>query len=68
MANYAIQIIMSLKVSLGVLTCPDCGEILHYAGIDEIEIFDAICLGCSKKWRVVKYSDGRTEVRERIAH
>jgi hypothetical protein len=56
---------MSLKVSLGVISCPDCGGMLHYSGIEEIEIYDAECLSCRKKWRVVKYPDGRKEVREK---
>jgi hypothetical protein len=56
------------KVSLGVLSCPDCGGALHYSGIEEIEIFDACCLNCRKDWRVVKYPDGRREIRKKIAN
>jgi len=57
---------LGLKVSFGILSCPDCGGELLYSGIEQIEIYDAECLGCGKKWRVVKYPDGRREVRERI--
>jgi len=56
---------VSLKVSIGVLSCPDCGGELLYSGVGLIEIYDAECLICHKKWRVVKYPDGRREVREK---
>jgi uncharacterized protein YbaR (Trm112 family) len=56
---------MGLKVSLGILVCPECGGTLAYSGIEEIEIYDAQCVSCRKKWQVVKYPDGRREVREK---
>lgn len=56
---------MGFKVSLGIISCPDCGGMLHYSGIEEIEIYDAQCLHCRKKWQVVKYPNGRREVREK---
>jgi hypothetical protein len=56
---------MSLKIALGVVSCPDCGGMLHYSGVGEIEIYDAQCLNCHKKWRFVKYPDGRREIREK---
>jgi len=57
---------MGFKVSLGMLACPDCGGMLYYSGMEEIEIYDAECLTCHKKWRVVKYPDSRREVREKV--
>lgn len=56
---------MGFKVSLGVVSCPDCGGELLYSGVGEIEIYDAECLACRKRWRVVKYADGQREVREK---
>jgi hypothetical protein len=53
------------KVSLGIVSCPDCGGMLYYSGIEEIEIFDAECMECHKKWPVVKYPDGKKEIREK---
>jgi len=56
---------MSLKASFGLVACPDCGGMLHYSGIEEIEIYDAECMHCHKKWQVVKSPDGRKETREK---
>ena len=57
---------MTLKISLGIVSCPDCGGTLHYSGVGRgVDLFDARCLGCGKEWRVVKYPDGRREVREK---
>jgi len=59
---------LGFKVSLGVLSCPDCGGVLYYSGVKQIEIFDARCLSCGKEWWAVKYPDGRREIREKITN
>jgi len=55
----------ALTATLGLTACPSCGGLLQYAGMGDIEIYDAECHGCHRQWRVVKYPDGRTEVREK---
>ncbi|MGB7296558.1 MAG: hypothetical protein WBC70_13305 [Candidatus Aminicenantales bacterium] len=57
---------MGLKVSFGVLSCPDCGGALHYSSVSQgVDIFDARCLSCGKEWLVAKFPDGREEIREK---
>jgi hypothetical protein len=52
-----------LKATLGITPCPDCSGMLYYHGMKDIEIYDAECMSCQKNWQVVKYPDGKTEVR-----
>jgi hypothetical protein len=61
-------LLMGIKATLGIIACPKCGGMLYYSGIADIEIYDAECLSCHKKWRVVKYPDGRREVREKMTN
>jgi hypothetical protein len=57
---------MGLKACSGIAVCPACSEMLYYSGMTDIEIYDAECMSCHKKWQVVKYPDGRKEIREKI--
>jgi hypothetical protein len=57
---------MGLKACIGIVVCPPCSGMFYYSGIENIEIYDVECMSCSKKWQVVKYPDGRKEVREKI--
>jgi len=57
---------MGIKATLGIMRCPDCGGMLYFAGVaDGVDIYNAECMSCHKKWHVVKYPDGRTEIREK---
>jgi uncharacterized Zn finger protein (UPF0148 family) len=56
---------VSVKIALAVISCPACGCMIYYTESGAIEIFNADCAICHKKWQVVNYPDGRKEIREK---
>lgn len=54
---------MGLTATLGLMRCPECRGLLFYRGMDDIKIYDAECMECHRVWHVVRYDDGRTEIR-----
>ncbi|MGB7295350.1 MAG: hypothetical protein WBC70_07140 [Candidatus Aminicenantales bacterium] len=51
---------MSLKVSFGVIPCPDCGELIMHHDFELTGFCLAKCEGCGKEWEIRKCPSGKT--------
>jgi hypothetical protein len=58
---------MSLKVSFGVIPCPDCGELMMHHDFASTGLYLARCEGCRKEWEIRKDSSGNTiEIKQKM--
>ena len=48
---------MGLKVSFGVIPCPDCGELMMHHDFGSTGLYLAKCEGCGKEWELRRKPD-----------
>jgi DNA-directed RNA polymerase subunit M/transcription elongation factor TFIIS len=50
---------MTLKIALGVITCPGCGSVMVYHNYCSTSLYLAECKNCGKEWEIKKDINGR---------